>query len=409
MTPYRILFTLARYWPAVGGSELHTRELAQHLKPWAESSVLCHNSASGISNELACAQADTRVQEDQGIPVSQHGPQGLRRTLLQGLALAHPHTRVVRPLYDQLFRPLCRGALRDASQDQELIHAVYNGMTTHAEEALAVARERGLPFVWTPLAHTHAPAGSGWASSRFRRLYREADALIAMTDYERDWLIQHGAQPSRTHVCPVGPLLGAGDDPAAFRLAQGLGQAPLVLFLGRHARTKGYQELAQAAPAIWARHPEARLLFIGPQTDASRRFFQAWNDPRIRVIDHLSEQKKNAALAACDLLCVPSTQESLGVTYLEAWHYGKPVIGADIEVLRTVIQEGRDGLLVQPAPEPIAAAVCALLDDPARREAMGRHGQARTRSRYHWPAIAARLAGIYGDLLGRAPAQRIPV
>ncbi|WP_458527029.1 glycosyltransferase family 4 protein [Onishia taeanensis] len=406
MTRLRSLFVIPRYWPAMGGSELHTRALAQHLAPHADVRVLCHHSENATTNEQAAARAHSQRCRDGDVDVHQAAPSGIARPLLGAMAHCHPHSRAVRPLYDRLFRLSTRDALREACQDRQLVHAVYNGMTGVAETAADAAKRQDIPFVWTPLAHTHAPEGTAWSSPRFRRLYARADALIAMTEYERDWLIARGAAPSRTHVCPVGPLLtgpDAASDPADFRRRHRLGEAPVVLFLGRHAETKGYRQLTEAAPQVWARHPDTRFLFIGPQTPASRRFFACHADPRLLVIDSIDEAGKNAALDACDLLCVPSTQESLGVTYLEAWHYGKPVIGADIEVLRTVIHHGEDGLLADQAPAPLAEAINALVDDPARRQRLGSSGQRKVEGRYRWSRLASELAGIYRGVLEGQP------
>lgn len=406
MNRTRSLFVIPRYWPAVGGSELHTRELAQRMQPYADIKVLCHNSASGIDNELACAQAETLQQRDNQVQVHQAGTRGIRRHLLQGLAHLYPNARAARPLYDNLFAPVTRNAIHAASQDRELIHAVYNGMTVVAEAAQKVAQARDIPFIWTPLAHTHAPEGTAWSSPRFRRLYQRADALVAMTEYERDWLIRHGARPSRTHVCPVGPLLDDRADPASFRALHAIGQAPIVLFLGRHAETKGYRQLVQATQAIWSQYPNVRFVFAGPQTQASQDFFNQWHDPRIIKIEYLSESDKNSALAACDMLCVPSTQESLGVTYLEAWHYAKPVIGADIDVLRSVIAHGEDGLLTAQTPAGISAAINTLLADADLRHRMGKAGQAKSRDRYDWNRLAADMANLYATTLGHKSGQQ---
>lgn len=399
MSQYNTLLCIPRYWPAIGGSELHTRELSHHLAPYANVTVLSHNSDTTLSNEQACANARSVKYQDQHVQVHQIAPNEWRRPLLQAAAWMHPYTRLVRPLYDRLFAPVSLQALRQLSQGKDLVHAIYNGMTCVAEQALRVAREQEIPFIFTPLAHTYGAEGKGWSSNRFRQLYRQANAVIAMTPYERDWLIQHGAHPSRTHVCPVGPLLAKDIDPDGFRLARGIDQAPLIVFLGRHVKSKGYQQLACAANQVWKKYPEARFLFIGPQTKDSQQFFNTVCDPRIILIEHSTDSEKCSALAACDLLCVPSTLESLGVIYLEAWHYGKPVIAANIDVMRSVIRNGKDGILISPEPSSIAAAINKLLAKPKLRAQLGQSGHARTQHSYAWPRLAAKLAKIYAKAL----------
>jgi glycosyltransferase involved in cell wall biosynthesis len=106
-------------------------------------------------------------------------------------------------------------------------------------------------------------------------------------------------------------------------------------------------------------------------------------------------QLKTDALAACALLCVPSTQESFGGVYTEAWSFGKPVIGCDIPAVAEVITDGQDGYLVDQEPEQIAERVCHLLLNPAQAEAMGQAGQHKVEAEYTWQRIAERTEEAY--------------
>ncbi|MGI0116035.1 glycosyltransferase family 4 protein [Zooshikella sp. RANM57] len=399
MKKLRTLICIPRYWPAVGGSELHTRELAQNLTPYAEITVLNHNSCSTLPNEQACANAKNAVYTDHQIQVHQVAPTNWQRPLLKALASIHPKTRIVRPIFDHFFSNVSHNALMQLSTEKDLIHVVYNGMTCVAEQALKVAKARGIPYIFTPLTHTHAPEGKGWSSPRFRQIYRQSDAIIAMTSYEREWLIQRGAHPAKTHICPVGPLLVNDPDPTHFRKSKGIDQAPMILFLGRHVETKGYQQLANAAKYVWKEYPEARFIFMGPQTETSVLFFKSFNDSRFMRIQDVSENEKCSALAACDLLCVPSTQESLGVIYLEAWHYAKPVIAANIEVMRTVINDRKDGLLVVPKCDSIAKAIIELLKNPELRLRLGEAGNIRVQKNFSWTTLAEKMAQVYHTTL----------
>jgi glycosyltransferase involved in cell wall biosynthesis len=104
---------------------------------------------------------------------------------------------------------------------------------------------------------------------------------------------------------------------------------------------------------------------------------------------------------------MPSREESLGATYLEAWSYGKPVIGLRIPPLEELTRGGRGGFLVEPDPADVAAKLKTLLADPALMREMGQWGQRQVRERYSWEAIVARTEAIYESLLDharRAPA-----
>jgi glycosyltransferase involved in cell wall biosynthesis len=104
---------------------------------------------------------------------------------------------------------------------------------------------------------------------------------------------------------------------------------------------------------------------------------------RILDLDDLSEVEKQNALAACDILCVPSEGESFGMVYFEAWAYKKPVVTLDIPVLRETVGASGGGLLVQGNPVSIAGAITELLGDVALRQRMGEDGH-RLACRHRW-------------------------
>jgi glycosyltransferase involved in cell wall biosynthesis len=111
------------------------------------------------------------------------------------------------------------------------------------------------------------------------------------------------------------------------------------------------------------------------------------------------EKDKGSLFDAFDVFALPSKEESFGITYLEAWACGKPVIGARIGPTQCVIDEGVDGLLADPDdPEDIARALIKLLSSSETRERMGRSGQAKTMARYTWDKVTDRIEKLYLDL-----------
>ena len=104
---------------------------------------------------------------------------------------------------------------------------------------------------------------------------------------------------------------------------------------------------------------------------------------------------------------MPSREESLGATYLEAWSYGKPVIGLRIPPVEELTGSGRGGLLVEPDPVDVAAKLKTLLADPALMREMGEWGRRQVRERYSWEAIVARTEAIYESALDRARAPAV--
>ncbi|MBY6032306.1 glycosyltransferase family 4 protein [Marinobacter daepoensis] len=407
MTPISTTLVVPRYWPAQGGSEMHAQQLVQSL---AESGhrprVLCHSTSDSTSLELAFANQQPRtISTDEPYEVTRACPGGFQRFILRQLAKRHATCRWVRPVFDVIARNFCQKTLIRHSAEAQVIHSIYNGLTCSAESSLMAARRLGIPFVWTPLACTSLPAGTAWSSSRFVNLYAQADAIVALTEHERAWLIKWGAAPRKTFVCPMGPIVTSPSEPEAFRARHGLKNKPTVLFLGRHDENKGFQRVIATMPLVWQTCPDTQFLFVGPQTAHSRRLFSAINDSRVTVVEKMSQPDKNAALATCDFLCVPSTLESLGVVYLEAWHYAKPVVALDIPLLQSLIDHGQDGWLLPDSAPALARAIVGLLHDPEKTHRMGLVGRQKVDHTFNWDAIAERYAQIYQYALDHTATQ----
>ena len=282
----------------------------------------------------------------------------------------------------------------------DLIHNCRIGREGISFASLQVARARGVPLVLTPVHH---PRWGGWLHRHFHRLYRQADAVIALTQAERETLEQLGVDSRRIFITGMGPILADQPDGANFRERHGLGAASMVLFLGQQYRYKGVAALLAAAPLIWRRRPEARLVFAGPRTDYSRRLFGTNADSRILELGALDLQSKTDALAACDVLCVPSSQESFGGVYVEAWSLGKPVVAAAIPAVRCVVDDGVDGFLVPQSPAEIANRLLQLLEQPALAAQMGERGRAKAAENYTWPRLAALTEQAYEWALHQSP------
>lgn len=391
-----VLTIIPRYWPAMGGAEQHTRALVQELSSRINCKVATFCGTEPVATDHAFAFAEHRNMLDGSVPIEQLAANGVSKPILKALGRAAGGSRVVDRLFRTAVKRPLRSALKDLVADADIVHCVYNGFTPAAEVAATFDK----PFVWTPLAHTTLPAGTAWSSSGFQKLYQRADALIAMTEYEQAWLAQMGANQDKVHVAPMAPLLPEiKSDPESFKRAFEITESQMVLFLGRVTEAKGARILIEAADQIWASNPDTAIVLAGPYEDSLLSNWLQSTDPRLKICGALGEADKQAALQACDLVCVPSAEESLGVVYLEAWAFAKPVVAADIPVLRTVISDQKDGLLIDRTPFAVATAVTKLLADPAHAARMGQSGKAKTDRNYNWASTAETLLEIYDQVL----------
>jgi len=148
--------------------------------------------------------------------------------------------------------------------------------------------------------------------------------------------------------------------------------------------------------------PDAQLLIAGARTLYSRQIeeiinaFPSEQQTHVTVVSDFPEEEKPNLLAACDIFVLPSGQESFGIAFLEAWACGKPVVGARIGAIPSVIDEGRDGLLAayQDASD-LARAIVELLANPQRRAQMGGAGRRKVLGNYTWEIVTDRLRSVY--------------
>jgi glycosyltransferase involved in cell wall biosynthesis len=392
-----LLFTLTSYPPAIGGAQELMHQLACELTHRHGVQVVTQwdtNRTDWLLGTTLNVPAEARSYAYDGVPVQrltlpaavrgQLAPWVYMYYVLQGAALS----RISAALASEL-APLAANA--------DLIHNCRIGREGLSYASLRVARSRSIPFVLTPVHHAR---WGGWLHRHYQRLYRQADALIALTESERQTLVGLGVDESRVAVTGMGPVLAETPDGARFRQQHGLGAEPIILFLGQKYAYKGLAALAAAAPLVWRRLPEVCFAFVGPRTTFSRRLFSTLRDARLLELDAVSLQEKTDALAACDVLCVPSTQESFGGVYTEAWSLSKPVVAADIPALREVISDGQDGLLVRPQAAAIAEGLSQLLEHPALATEMGRRGREKVEARFSWPRLAALTEAVYERVLG---------
>jgi len=381
----KLLFTKRGYAP-IGGSESLAYQFATRLAArghdvrivcaWPSEKEEAHYRGAAFAPAV---YDDHRVFIDRGVEVVQVRPRGGL------LGMAADATTLL---------DLMRGDLLERyAEDRELIHNIGR---EYLDSSIEVAEELELPLVLTPLAHAGQFHGGDGPSDIAR--YRRAAAITTMTDWERDWYTGQGIEPARVFTTGMGPNASGDGNAARFRTTHHIPRhAPIVLFIGRKERYKGFIQLLDATETIWREHPDTRFVFIGVPGFYSTFFddFARYHDERIIHLENASATEKSDALEACSLFAMPSLHETFGLGYLEAWLHGKPVIGGDIPALRDVIDDGVDGFCVRQRADTIAAAILRLLADPAAAAEMGRRGQEKVARRWSWDAVIDRVEAAY--------------
>lgn len=291
-----------------------------------------------------------------------------------------------------------------ASYDVVHIHGLWH---LPAWQAARLARRLGVPYVVSPRGMLQPEAlaiGRARKTMAFelieRRNLGRAACLHATSARERDTLEARRLGPPVV-LAPNGVAVDqmVSTDPAETLREFGLPPDGLyVLFLGRIHPIKRLDLLAAAVRRM--RVPGVRVVVAGPDEDGHRaalapQFAEAgvgvtWTGP-------VDARRKADLLAAARALVLCSDSESFGLAAVEAMAAGTPVVATTTCPWEEIEREGAGRWVPQDAGA-IAAALDAVVGDPAAARAMGARGRALAARRYSWPAAARIVADRYGQL-----------
>ncbi len=292
---------------------------------------------------------------------------------------------------------------------------------------LRAAARLGLPLVyeirafWEDAAVGNGASREGSAKYRLtraleNRVVAKADAVVTICQGLRQDLIARGTDPARIAIMPNGVDLELFGTPLARDPALaadlGLGDGPVIGFIGSFYDYEGLDDLIAAMPALTARHPQARLLLVGggPCGEALRA--QAAASPAtaaIRFVGRVPHDQVERYYALADVMAYPRKRSRLTdlvtpLKPLEAMAQGKLVAASDVGGHRELIADGVTGALFAPDDPAACASVLAnLLDRKEQWEAYRSAGRAHVEQQHDWRRNAERYRDVYQALLRPAP------
>lgn len=404
-----ILHVVHGYSPAVGGSE----RLMQHV---SENLVARHGDRVTV---YTANGYNTEAFVDSSQPLLPTGRFELNDVTVRRFdvfnCLGKPLFHLQRLAYrlnmpgNQYLRTLYSGPIipglgrRIAAYDGDLVAAAAFPLL-HMYQALRACQHTKKPLVF--IGALHPLDEWGYDRPMIYRAIRQADAYIALSEYERDYLIdRHSVAPECVAVIGVGINASRFEkaNGSNFRRRYDLGDRPLVGFIGPQGRKKGIDTLILAMKRVWREIPEARLLIAGAPTHFTSHLEELMHSQlspaqrhRVICLNGFAEEEKPELFAACDVFAYPSQYESFGIAFIEAWAARKPVVGCDSGAVPSIVSHEVDGLLVPPGDaDALGVALSRLLGRPALRHAFGQAGRRKVLERYTWRIVTQRWRNVY--------------
>ena len=186
--------------------------------------------------------------------------------------------------------------------------------------------------------------------------------------------------------------------PPGERSAAGPRRNDALLFLGRLGHRKGIFVLLEALTAVRSRFRQVMLLCGGDgdldrvRTEIARRDL----GDNVTLLGWVTGAAKDQLLESSTLYVLPSFDEGVPMSILEAMAWGLPVVATPVGGIPEVVTDGREGLLVAPGNAgALAEAICRLLADADLRARMGRNGQLRFNTDFSIQSVLDKLETIY--------------
>jgi glycosyltransferase involved in cell wall biosynthesis len=229
--------------------------------------------------------------------------------------------------------------------------------------------------------------------------------VVTVSEYVRQYLIKEGVPSERIATIPT------GIDPERFNPESTVGTLRQELNLGEDVSLvgtvailrykKGHHILLEAIPLVLNAFPSTIFVFAGdgPQKENIAKKIENLGVSRNVIMLGLRQDIPNV-LKSIDLFVLPTLQEALGTSFIEAMAMGKPVIGTNVGGVGEVILNGRNGHLVAPNnPRALADAVIRAILNRRKAAAIGAEGVKTVRQRYTVDKMCDDMYALYASLL----------
>ncbi len=229
-----------------------------------------------------------------------------------------------------------------------------------------------------------------------------ADLIITSSEYSKSEIVSVGINPDLVHV------LSPGLDREKYNILSSSlkSDSKKILCVGNYVSRKGIIYLIEAFSQI--ERQNVTLHLVGNRKNNSSYYNKLKNAvEKLKltecVVFHDGSNQENIKhlYASADIFVLPSLKETFGIVFLEAMHYGLPIITTNVSAMPELIEEGKNGFLVPPGDsQALAKAISTLIENSDLIEKMGETGRKKVATSYYWEQSGFKFVSILESLKG---------
>ena len=230
-----------------------------------------------------------------------------------------------------------------------------------------------------------------------------ANLIVTTSEYSKREIVSVGINPELIHI--VSP----GLDREKFKILPtdreiDTKDSKKILCVGNYVPRKGILYLIEAFSQI--ERQEFSLHLVGNRKNNSSYYNQINNAVKTLKLtdcvvfhDGVDQENIKNLYASAEIFVLPSFKETFGIVFLEAMHYGLPIVTTNVSAMPELIEEGKNGFLVPPADsQALAKAISKLIENPDLIKQMGEAGRQTVATSYYWEQSCSRFAFILQEL-----------
>jgi N-acetyl-alpha-D-glucosaminyl L-malate synthase BshA len=383
----RVKMVIYCFHPIIGGAERHTETLAKALVERGISVSVVTTRFPGLA----------RFERIDGIPVYRipslwatrpaYGCKGYIHILTYLLTLfahlvSHRNEYDILHIQQALF-PAVAGVLAGKLLGKKTIVQIHTTGSGEADDVRQLHSHRsGIAVLWA---------------------LREANALVGVSRAMMAELQALNPKGLLVSIPSVTSLVNLSQHEPSLVVRQRLGlpSGPLVVCVARLTPQKAHDVLLRAWPMVLSCCPDAHLVLVGGGPEETRLRRLAENLGIAERVYFAGEQQEVAPyLVVSDVFVLPSRAEGLGLALIEAMSAGLPCVASRVAGISELIEDGQNGLLVEPEDVAgLAEALLKLLEDRELAKKLGDKARQSVIQTYNPDVIVSQYISLYRQLM----------